>query len=221
MGRQSGHVYLIGIMGCGKTSVGRLLAKEINRPFIDLDRWIVEKEGRSVNEIFADEGEEYFRELERKHLNRLSRKKGRLVIATGGGAVLREENLRCMRQSGTVIWLDRPIEEIVAQLDASSRPLLKDGADVLYDIYAKRKPLYQNAAHIHFENRYFNARRAAQQLSKRVGKKEIVQSGTASHAKKKTITSSVENNKKNTAHKKNTHPGNQKRLRQNKQKRKA
>ena len=168
------HVYLVGIMGCGKSSVGRHLAQQLGVPFVDLDEWIVEKEGRdSVTDIFETEGEAHWRRLECKWLTELSSQKKRMVIATGGGTVLQKENVRRMRRTGVVVWLDRPLDEIMGSIDTSKRPLLKDGKDKLEEIFAQRKGLYSKAANIRFVNKYNNAKRAAELLQRQLQRREL------------------------------------------------
>lgn len=166
MAHRQRHIYLVGIMGCGKSTVGKQLAQRMGYSFVDLDAWIVAREGRSVADIFASDGEAHWRALERKWLNRLSHRFRPMVLATGGGVVIQPENIRRMRQSGRVVWIDRSIEDIVASIDTTKRPLLKDGSEKLHAIFAQRRPLYRKASHIRFANSYNNAQRAAEQLQK-------------------------------------------------------
>ena len=101
-------VLLIGMMGCGKSTVGRLLAERMHLPLIDLDEEIARAAGKTIPEIFAQEGEAGFRARETAALERaLARGDG--VIATGGGIVTRAENIRMMREKGVVVWLCRPL----------------------------------------------------------------------------------------------------------------
>ena len=103
-------VLLIGMMGCGKSTVGRLLAERMRLPLIDLDEEIARAAGKTIPEIFAQEGEAGFRARETAALERaLAREDG--VIATGGGIVTRAENIRMMREKGFVVWLCRPLED--------------------------------------------------------------------------------------------------------------
>lgn len=118
-------IVLTGPMGSGKSSVGRLLATRAGYAYVDLDDLIVKAVGKSINQIFADDGEAFFRQLEHEQLAALAGN-DRIVLATGGGAVLREENRQLMRQIGTVVNLTASVEELSARLAmADDRPLLK------------------------------------------------------------------------------------------------
>ena len=133
--RMTRNIILIGMPGCGKSSVGAALAEKTGREFADTDDWVVKAAGKSIPDIFAADGEEAFRKLESDVLKTLC-KRGGLVIATGGGIVKRRENRNALKQNGTVIFLDRDI----AELPASGRPLSeKEGAAALA---AARLPLY-------------------------------------------------------------------------------
>lgn len=154
-------IYLVGVMGCGKSRVGWELARLCGRRFVDMDDWIIRTEGvPSVNAIFSDRGEDYFRDLESAAL-RAPSNQGALVIATGGGVVLREENLRHMRKRGWIVWLDRSLAKIVRTVNTKKRPLLAEGPEKLYAIYAQREPLYKKAATLRFVNNYPSSRAAA------------------------------------------------------------
>ena len=100
------NLIFVGLPGSGKSTVGRLCAKALNLPFVDADKFLEQREGRSVADIFASSGEGYFRDLESRVLAELCRREG-IVLATGGGAVLRRENRRLLRDGGLVIFLDR------------------------------------------------------------------------------------------------------------------
>lgn len=117
--RQKQNIVLIGMPACGKSSVGNVLAKQLGRRFVDTDALIVEKAGRPIPEIFATVGEGAFRDIESDVIRELSPEQG-LVIATGGGAILRTENERALRQNGVIFFLDRPLEALCA---TQNRPL--------------------------------------------------------------------------------------------------
>ena len=136
---------LIGLPASGKTSAGRLLAQRLAMPFFDCDDAIAAAAGQSIPDIFARQGEEGFRQLESRVLRELCGREG-CVIATGGGAVLREENRRLLRQSGTVFWLDRPLEDIMSTDFRTGRPLLAAGRRALETLAAQRQPLYAACA---------------------------------------------------------------------------
>lgn len=139
MERDTRNLLLIGMPGCGKTTVGQALAHRLGRKLVDTDALVEEAAGCTIPELFAREGEEAFRRLEHEILCRVGRESG-LVIATGGGAVTRPENLDPMRQNSTVIFLRRPLD----QLPVEGRPISQ--ANSLEELYRRRLPLYQQAA---------------------------------------------------------------------------
>ncbi len=118
-------IILTGPMGSGKSSVGKILASRLGYRFMDLDALIVEKTGKSINQIFDDEGEDKFRELESLVLSSLSGQQ-RIILSTGGGAVLREENREQLHALGLVVNLSATVDELTSRLSkADDRPLLK------------------------------------------------------------------------------------------------
>lgn len=141
-----GDLILIGLPASGKTTVGRQLAQRLDMPFFDCDEAIGAAAGCSVSDIFACRGEAYFRELEHRTLETLCRKEG-CVIATGGGAVLREDNRLLLQRSGTVFWLDRPLADIMSTDFQTGRPLLTAGRKALERLAAERRTLYAACAH--------------------------------------------------------------------------
>lgn len=138
-------IVLIGMPGCGKSSVGRALAAMLGAEFRDTDELVTELAGCSIPEIFAQQGEATFRELEHEALSRLL-SEDRLVIATGGGIVKREDNRALLHEKARVIWLRRNID----RLPRDGRPLSQN-AD-LYAMYRKRAPLYAQCADIIADN---------------------------------------------------------------------
>jgi shikimate kinase len=141
------NLYLVGMMGAGKSAMGRPLAQALGYRFIDADTALEETAGRRIPEIFAEAGEEGFRALESAVLNELSRWHS-LVVATGGGVVTRPVNWGHLQQ-GVVIWLDAPEAVLLQRLqgDPTPRPLLADPdpAGRLRDLLAERRPLYAQA----------------------------------------------------------------------------
>lgn len=117
--------FLIGFMGSGKTYVGKRIAKELDLPFYDLDEYIQEKEGKSINEIFEKKGEEYFRQIERMCL-RDTGIIGDAVVACGGGTPCYFDNLEWINETGTSIYLQTPVNILVNRLlhEQSKRPLI-------------------------------------------------------------------------------------------------
>ena len=129
------HVFIIGMPGCGKSTVGKALAQRENRRFVDADEEIIKKIG-DIPPFFAQFGEEAFRKVETEVLADLGKESG-LVIATGGGCVTRQENYDLLHQNGTILWIKRDLEK----LPISGRPVSqRDGVEAIYE---KRKPLYE------------------------------------------------------------------------------
>ena len=143
--KQMENIVLIGMPGCGKSTVGNLLAEKTGRKFVDADTAIAEKADISIPEIFANGGEAAFRELETAVLAEICKGSG-LVIATGGGCVTRAENYPLLHQNGTIIWIKRDI----SSLPTDGRPLSQ--SNDLSQMYQKRAPLYANFADITVEN---------------------------------------------------------------------
>ncbi len=144
------NIVLCGFMGCGKSTVGGLLAKKMGMSFIDLDTYIEKKENKTVSQIFADSGEAYFRQLEREVSKELAEKKG-LIIATGGGTLTFEENVQALKRTGRIVLLDLPVEAIAIRLkNDTTRPLLNrpDKDEAMRELYNKRLPLYRSAASV-------------------------------------------------------------------------
>ena len=141
-------VILTGFMGTGKSSVGRILARMIGWKFQDLDALVVRTAGRSINDLFAEEGEPYFRALETAELRKLVGSQGNFVLATGGGAVLAPENRAIFRELGIVVNLTAPPKTICNRLrHAVDRPLLSDGAALgkVERMLREREPYYDEA----------------------------------------------------------------------------
>lgn len=130
------NIILTGMPGCGKSTLGRMLADMIGKTFVDMDAYIVEHEGASIPEIFEKHGEEYFRSLETLAAETLGKERGQ-IIATGGGAVLRPENMKALSQNGRIVFLKRPLEELATE----GRPLSTD-PETIKNMYGTRLPLY-------------------------------------------------------------------------------
>jgi shikimate kinase len=141
-------IFLIGFMASGKTTVGRLLAERLDWTFVDLDKVIEDAAGMTVEQIFAAEGEAGFRERESEALRGVAKRR-KVVVATGGGAPCREENVEAMLAEGRVFWLDVSPEEAVRRAgSASGRPLLDREADPLAaarKLLDARRPFYKRA----------------------------------------------------------------------------
>ena len=146
-------LFLVGMPGSGKSTVGRQLSRRLGLPFFDSDHVIEQRLGCTIREYFEREGEAAFREVEEQVLAELAGG-APAVIATGGGAVLRELNRRAMRDGGKVIYLRSSPEELYRRLrHDTQRPLLQvaDPMARLRAMHAERDPLYREAAHFHIE----------------------------------------------------------------------
>ena len=141
----SGNIVLIGMMGCGKTTVGRLLSRRFARPLADTDALIEAREGRSIPDIFARDGEERFRALELELSLELSAQDG-LIIACGGGLPLRDGAIAALKKNGLVFWLDRDPADTFDTLDTSGRPLAQAGRADFIRRYHNRAPIYRRWA---------------------------------------------------------------------------
>ncbi len=145
LGQQS--IVLVGLMGCGKSAIGRRLAAKLALPFVDADEEIEKAAGKSIEDIFTDHGEPYFREGERKVLLRLLRS-GPQVLATGGGAFMNEETRGAIAEHGISVWLRAELPLLVRRVGKrGNRPLLKGGDPeaVLQNLMTTRYPVYAQA----------------------------------------------------------------------------
>ncbi|MBE6947032.1 MAG: AAA family ATPase [Ruminococcaceae bacterium] len=143
--KQMQNIVLIGMPGCGKTTVGKLIAEKTSKKFVDADKVILEKTGCTAGQIIKDQGEEAFRKLESQVLSELG-KQSSLVIATGGGCVTREENFQYLHQNGQIFCLHRALE----RLSTEGRPLSQRNS--LAELYRVRQPLYERFADEHIDN---------------------------------------------------------------------
>lgn len=146
------HVYLTGMMGSGKTTIGRMLAQRLCCPFVDADERIEQAAGVKIAKIFELEGEAGFRERETRALREIAAGKP-CVVATGGGAVLRDENVALMRRTGVVVLLDRSLSDMVRDVSQAERPnLAGDKAERMQALYEARKDRYRETCDIAFDN---------------------------------------------------------------------
>jgi shikimate kinase len=145
-----GNIFLVGMMGAGKTTIGKVLAKKLDRTFLDTDQEIVRRTGVAIPVIFDIEGESGFRTRERTMLEELSRMEN-IVLATGGGIVLQEANRQTLRSCGTVIYLRASIDDLWRRTRHDrNRPLLQtnDPQETIRNLYEQRDPLYLEVAHV-------------------------------------------------------------------------
>ena len=141
------NIILCGMMGCGKTTCANLLGGKLGRQVVDTDDLVVKKAGMSISELFAAQGETAMRDLETEVARELSRRSD-LIIATGGGRPLREENRQLLRDTGIVVFLRRDPGEIYDTADMSDRPLGQQGRDAFLSRFAQREPIYQEFSQI-------------------------------------------------------------------------
>lgn len=146
-------IILIGMPGCGKTTIGKVLARELNYNFYDMDDYIEETSNISIKEIF-NRSEDEFRKLETEACKELALKK-RCVISTGGGVVKRDINMDILKEVGVIIFINRPIEKILTDVDISKRPLLNGGKERLYKLHKERFYKYRSSCHVEVINEGF------------------------------------------------------------------
>jgi shikimate kinase len=145
---RSENIYLVGLMGAGKTTIGRHLAKSLSVPFYDSDKAIEESTGVDIPTIFEFEGEEGFRDREQKMIQQMTQLEG-IVLATGGGTILREENRRLLKENGFIVYLQCSVERILERTRRDTqRPLLKadNPRERIEDLFRQREPLYLSCA---------------------------------------------------------------------------
>ncbi len=145
------NIVLVGIMGCGKTSIGISLSYKLKMPFIDMDKEIEKTAGMKIKDIFAKYGESYFRKLETETSKRVSKLSG-YIISTGGGVVLHEDNMKHLKQTGYILYIHRTPDEIIKSVKIENRPLLASGPEKLYEIYKQRHNIYLKYADIVVNN---------------------------------------------------------------------
>lgn len=135
-------VYLCGFMGCGKSHIGRMLASATGKRYIDLDRYIVEKEGMSIPDIFAQHGEPHFRELEAKYIRELA---DGYIVATGGGALINDATAEYARQSGMSVYINTSFDICYSRIKGdTNRPLvMKNTEQQLRELYDTRDVIYR------------------------------------------------------------------------------
>ncbi len=164
------NIFLVGLMGSGKTTIGRQLARALDLEFVDSDHEIEARTGATIPWIFDIEGEEGFRKRERAVIDELTRRRG-IVLATGGGAVLSPENRRHLKARGTVVYLRASVEELYERTARDkNRPLLQtdDPKGRLRELLAAREPLYLEVADLVIDTGAKGVRAAVRELAGRI-----------------------------------------------------
>jgi len=164
------NIYLVGFMGTGKTAIGKILAKSLGKDFVEMDEVIEQKEGRPIVDIFKDPGESHFRKLEKKLLVELSQKTD-LVVSCGGGLICDDQNLKILKESGTVFNLKSSPQKIYERTKKyAHRPLLNvtDPVKQIEELLKKREPYYSQA-HYTIESEEQSPQEVAQDIIKILG----------------------------------------------------
>lgn len=141
-------IALVGLMGVGKTTLGMKLAKKMGYYFIDCDQEIEDREGKTISEIFAENGEPYFRQLEKNMIKEITARDEEIILSLGGGAFMDEDSRKILKEKTITIWLYATIDAILQRVGAKgNRPLLqtKNRREVLKELSKKRYPIYAKA----------------------------------------------------------------------------
>jgi len=144
------NIILIGMPGCGKSSIGSMVSKVLEMDFCDLDNYIEDREHTSIPELFKI-SEDHFRNAESSAAAEISQRQG-IVISTGGGIVTRSENMEMFSKTGIIFYIERPIEMILKTSDLRTRPLLAKDHTRIYTLYENRKHLYEKYCHFRIIN---------------------------------------------------------------------
>ena len=143
------NIFLIGMPGAGKSTIGKILSENLFLPFYDADIYLESSIGKSISSLFI-QGEYIFRDIETEILKKLVLKKA--IIATGGGVIVRKENRELLKKEGFVFFIDRKIQDIKKDIQKEYRPLLRKGVS-LESLYEERFPLYKEVADFHILNK--------------------------------------------------------------------
>lgn len=166
------NILLIGFMGTGKTSVSRVLKEMTKLPEIDMDKYIVEKENKSISDIFDQFGEDYFRKIETECLKEILENKG-AIVSCGGGVVVKDENVAYMKDKGIIVLLTAKPETVYNRVkDCKDRPILNNNMNVEFieSLMEKRKDRYLSVADIIIETDNKTVKEIASEILKKIGK---------------------------------------------------
>jgi len=145
------NIVLIGMTGSGKSTIGEKLSQQLGMSFKDIDLFIEHTTKQSIPELF-EVSEAHFREIETKACKKIAATENHTVISCGGGVILNPENIQALRQTGWIIFIDRPIDHIIKDIEIGHRPLLKEGKGKVYQLYEQRLGLYQSFADFKVDN---------------------------------------------------------------------
>ena len=166
----TGNIFLVGLMGAGKSTIGRQLARELGKQFRDSDSEIEKKTGVSIDVIFDIEGEQGFRRRETRMLKELVEERG-MVLATGGGVILASENRQLLRDNGLVVYLKASAEHLAGRVKLDRRrPLLQTGDKLakIRELMTRREPVYQQVADMVVETNNRSIPRVVREISKMI-----------------------------------------------------
>jgi shikimate kinase len=161
------NIYLTGMMGVGKTTISKILKQKLKMKLVDTDEYIVKTQKMKIKDIFARFGEKKFRDIETNVLKQVS-KLNNTIISTGGGIILKDENVKIMHKTGIIININRNCKNIIKTIDTDSRPLLKEGKEKIYSIYMARKKIYKKTANIVIFNNTNNINDAVKKIMNKI-----------------------------------------------------
>ncbi len=164
-------IALIGMPGCGKTTIGKMLSEKTKVNLIDLDEYIEEK-GESIDSLF-EKGEDVFRKCETNCLRETANINQALILSTGGGIVKIKQNVDILKENFIVVFIDRPLDNIYNDIDINTRPLLKNNKEALINLYNERYSLYKDACHIKIDN-VFDIEKVVETIIDKVNKYSIL-----------------------------------------------
>ena len=145
------HIFIIGMPGAGKTTVGRALAERLGMDFHDVDEEIQKKTDKTIQNIIIYDGEDKFRQFEYDAIGEILRQKPS-VIATGGGTVMSDETVTLMKNNGIIVFVHRGVQSILEDLDLEIRPLVKESIEYIFRVYGERYPIYESVCNIKIAN---------------------------------------------------------------------
>ena len=160
-------IALIGMPGCGKSTIGKMLSEKTKIDLIDLDEYI-EGKGQSIESLF-EKGENTFRNCETDCLKETANIEKSLILSTGGGIVKIKQNVDILKENFIVVFIDRPLDNIYSDIDVNTRPLLKNNKEALINLYNERYNLYKDACHIKIDN-VFNIEKVVEIIINKIDK---------------------------------------------------